>query len=200
MQWFSDLWASENVKARSWSNKMSALSRMLHGVPAFFSPRPMPPINTTAERPEDVGYYDAAPLKATLERLVDFDLINQKAIQFSIGVAHVRTGAPVTFDNLDQKIAVEHVMASTCATAGICTDQSRWRILLGWRRGFQHTDAMCDRQLTRWQRTGFSSRPLGFEWRSVLLDIPSAYLRATEILQREPPQHFTRPISQDAGI
>jgi NTE family protein len=78
MQWLSDLWGGEDEQARSWANKMSAFSAMLHGVPNFFSPRPMPPINTSAKRPEDVGYYDAAPLKATLERLVDFDLINQR--------------------------------------------------------------------------------------------------------------------------
>ena len=199
MQWFSDLWGNENDQARSWANKMSTLSTMLHGAPNFFSPRPMPPINTTAKRPEDVGYYDNAPLKTTLERLVDFDLINRKTMQLSIGAANVRTGAPVTFDNLDEKITVEHVMASASLPPGFAPTRSRRRILLGRRRGFQHTDAMCDRQLTKPQRTCLPSRPLGFERRSAArytLCLPARDGDA----QREPPQHFARPVPQDAAV
>ena len=45
-----------------------------------------------------MSFYDVAPLKATLERLVDFDLINAGAMRFSVGAVNVRTGNFVYFD------------------------------------------------------------------------------------------------------
>jgi hypothetical protein len=36
--------------------------------------------------------YDTKPLKATLERLVDFDRINSGEMRFSVGAVNVRTG------------------------------------------------------------------------------------------------------------
>ena len=52
------------------------------------------------------------PLKATLERLVDFDLINSGATRFSVGAVDVRTGNFVYFDNVTHQICPEHVIAS----------------------------------------------------------------------------------------
>ena len=180
MQWFSDLWGSENDQARSWANKMSTLSTMLHGAPNFFSPRPMPPINTTAKRPEDVGYYDNAPLKTTLERLVDFDLINRKTMQLSIGAANVRNGAPVTFDNLDEKMTIEHVMASASLPPGFALTrvdgEYYWDGAVVSNTPMQCViDSSPSRselvfQVDLWDSSG-----------EVPLDIPSAYLRATEM-------------------
>ena len=180
MQWFSDLWAGENGQARSWANKLSALRAMLHGVPNFFSPRPMPPINTSAKRPEDVGYYDAAPLRTTLERLVDFDLINRKAVQLSIGAANVRTGSPVTFDNLDEKITLDHVLASASLPPGFAPTKVEgeyyWDGAVVSNTPMQCViDSSPSRselvfQVDLWDSSG-----------DVPLDIPSAYLRATEM-------------------
>ena len=38
---------------------------------------------------EATSYYDTAPLKATLERLVDFDRINAGEMRFSVGAVNV---------------------------------------------------------------------------------------------------------------
>ena len=52
-------------------------------------------------------------MKATLERLVDFDLINTGSTRFSVGAVNVRTGNFVYFDNTTHcDIGPEHVMAS----------------------------------------------------------------------------------------
>ncbi|MGL1733486.1 patatin-like phospholipase family protein, partial [Vibrio parahaemolyticus] len=59
-----------------------------------------------------ISYYDTAPLRSTLERLVDFDRINSKAMRFSVGAVQVRTGNTVYFDNHHQRIGPEHIMAS----------------------------------------------------------------------------------------
>jgi NTE family protein len=91
---------------------------MFHGAPDFFTPRPFPPISSTAERPDLVSYYDASPLKATLGRLVDFDLINAKPLRFSVGATNVSTGAPVYFDNMQRPITSAHVVASASLPPG----------------------------------------------------------------------------------
>jgi NTE family protein len=56
--------------------------------------------------------YDPAPLRATLERMVDFDLINSKKVRLSVGAVNVRTGNSECFDNFDRVIGPEHIMAS----------------------------------------------------------------------------------------
>jgi NTE family protein len=181
--WFSGFWWngwSGNEQARYGANRMSAFATMLHGVPGFFSPRPAPPINSVAKHPEGVSYYDTAPLKATLARLVDFDLINRKSMQFGVGAANVRTGAPVYFDNLEQVIALEHVMASASLPPGFPPTKIGGEYY--WDGGVvSNTPMQCviDSsprysglvfQVDLWDSNG-----------EVPLDIPSANLRATEI-------------------
>ena len=56
--------------------------------------------------------YDVAPLKATLERLVDFDRINGGEMRFSVGAVNVRTGNFTYFDTNTHRIGPSHVMAS----------------------------------------------------------------------------------------
>ncbi|MGH6811282.1 MAG: hypothetical protein ACREDM_02740 [Methylocella sp.] len=53
-------------------------------------------------------------MKATLERLVDFDLINAGSPHLSLGAVNVRTGNFVYFDNANCDIGPEHVMPSDC--------------------------------------------------------------------------------------
>ena len=71
-----------------------------------------PPFLYPNGAPEALSYYDLAPLRATLERLVDFDLINAGAMRFSVGAVNVRTGNFVYFDSTSHQIGPEHVMAS----------------------------------------------------------------------------------------
>jgi NTE family protein len=62
--------------------------------------------------------YDSARLKATLERLVDFDRINAAEKRFSVGAVNVGTGDFVYFDNTTDTIRAEHVMASGALPPG----------------------------------------------------------------------------------
>ena len=39
-----------------------------------------------------MSHYDVTPLKDTLKRLVDFDLINAGTTRFSVGAVNIRTG------------------------------------------------------------------------------------------------------------
>jgi NTE family protein len=78
-------------------NQLSSLGVLIGGAPGFFQPRIPPPFLYPNGSPEALSYYDVAPLRATLERLVDFDLINAGAMRFSVGAVNVRTGNFVYF-------------------------------------------------------------------------------------------------------
>jgi NTE family protein len=93
-------------------NQTRALGILLFGAPHFFGPRMLPPLWWQSERPDSVSYYDVAPLKATLERLVDFDRINEGNMRLSVGAVNVRTGNFTYFDSKTQRIGPAHVMAS----------------------------------------------------------------------------------------
>ena len=54
----------------------------------------------------------------TLERLIDFDRINSGETRLGLGAVNVRTGNYVYFDNKEQTIGVEHVMASGALPPG----------------------------------------------------------------------------------
>jgi NTE family protein len=100
-------------------NQVRSLGILLGGAPGFFKPRVPPPFLYPNGSPEALSYYDAAPLKATLERLVDFDLINVGVMRFSVGAVNVRTGNFVYFDSTTFQICPEHVMASASLPPGL---------------------------------------------------------------------------------
>jgi NTE family protein len=104
---------------RSVVNQIRSLGILLGGAPGFFQPRVPPPFLYPNGSPEALSYYDAAPLKATLESLVDFDLINDGRMRFSVGAVNVRTGNFVCFDSTTHQIGPEHVMASGSLPPGL---------------------------------------------------------------------------------
>jgi NTE family protein len=93
-------------------NQVRAFGTLVAGAPGFFTPRLPPPYLHPPGSPEAISYYDITPLKATLERLVDFDRINRGGMRFSVGAVNVRSGNFVYFDNMTHRIGPEHVMAS----------------------------------------------------------------------------------------
>jgi NTE family protein len=98
--------------ARGLANQTNAGLALAFGASGFFAPRLPIPWLQPAGTLEATSYYDSAPLGSTLERLVDFDRINDGAMRFSIGAVNVRTGNFVYFDNATHLIGPEHVMAS----------------------------------------------------------------------------------------
>ena len=110
-------------RARSLFNETSAALIATFGVPGFFTPRLPPAPMWPPGSPQSQSYYDTAPLKKTLERLVDFDRINDCNIRLSIGAVGVTSGNFKYFDNfefkkLGKKIGPEHVMASGALPPG----------------------------------------------------------------------------------
>jgi len=105
-------------QARSWFNEVSASFAAMFGLPGFFEPRIPPAITFPPGAPEALSVYKTSPLRQTLEELVDFDLINAKKVRLSLGAVNIRTGNFAYFDNHQQTIGPEHVMASGALPPG----------------------------------------------------------------------------------
>jgi NTE family protein len=99
-----------------WQQKASALTALLFGQPGFFIPRTL---QYWFSSDKFLSYYDTSALKKTLERLVDFDLINNASdMRLSIGAVNVRTGQFAYFDSANIPIGPEHIMASGALPPG----------------------------------------------------------------------------------
>jgi NTE family protein len=99
-------------------NQLHALGILLGGAPGFFSLRVPPPYFYPRGSPQATSWYDLTPLKATLERLVDFERINAGEPRFSVGAVNIRTGNFVYFDSTTDRIGPEQVMASGALPPG----------------------------------------------------------------------------------
>ncbi len=94
-------------------NPLRTMAAIMGGIPAFFKPNPfafMSPHSPLGV--EDAGYYSTAPLRATLDDLVDFDLINSGDCRLAVGAANVRTSEMHYFDSRDTRIDARHILAS----------------------------------------------------------------------------------------
>ncbi len=110
-------------RGRSLFNETSAAVIATFGVPGFFTPRVPPALWWPQGSPQSLSYYDTAPLHKTLERLVDFDRINDLKTRLSVGAVSVTTGNFKYFDNFEMKklgkrIGPEHIMASGALPPG----------------------------------------------------------------------------------
>ena len=99
-------------------NRLRAGATLLEGAPGFLTPRVPPPYLAAPGTAEATSWYDTAPLRSTLERLVDFDRINSGEMRFSVGSVNIRTGNFVYFDSTTHKIRPEHIMASGALPPG----------------------------------------------------------------------------------
>ena len=113
----------EGERNRAAFNEASAAIIATFGVPGFFTPRIPPAALWPHESPQSLSYYDTSPLKRTLERLVDFDRINDLKCRLSVGAVGVTTGNFRYFDNVEfrrqgKKIGPEHIMASGALPPG----------------------------------------------------------------------------------
>ena len=99
--------------ADAWATALSAGAALWQGQRGFFEPRTVPPWLLADGSDQATSFYDTAPLRATLERFVDFDLLNsRRSPRLVVGATDVDSGNFRYFDSRDARIGVEHVMAS----------------------------------------------------------------------------------------
>ncbi|WNO55103.1 patatin-like phospholipase family protein [Stakelama saccharophila] len=100
-------------------HEWSAGMVMATGVPGFFRPRPVPPAMALPGTPEALSFYDSSPLAATLDDLVDWDLLNDGPMRLSVGAVDIETGNFRYFDTSECRIDARHVMASGALPPGL---------------------------------------------------------------------------------
>ncbi|HVO88428.1 MAG TPA: patatin-like phospholipase family protein [Casimicrobiaceae bacterium] len=98
--------------ARVAFNEASVAGAVLFGQPNFWTPRIPNPALLPYVEPEQAGYCDPSPMRATLARLADFHLVNAKPVRLSLGATRLSTGELEFFDNFKRRIDIDHVLAS----------------------------------------------------------------------------------------
>jgi NTE family protein len=114
--WFAPLLRGDAT--RTALNQISALQAATFGAPSFFAPRLPGPWFHPPGSQEATSLYDTSPLLTTLERLVDFDRLNNDGMRLSVGAVNVRSGNFSYFDTTTHKIGPHHVMASGALPPG----------------------------------------------------------------------------------
>lgn len=86
---------------------------MGQGIPAFFEPNPAawwcPDVRVGIE---NAAFYRTAPLRTTLDTLVDFNYIKQGHLRLTVGAVNARSGAMRYFDSQKEDLTALHIMAS----------------------------------------------------------------------------------------
>jgi NTE family protein len=114
----TDSFTPKGDVARGFFNQMSAAYALINGAAGFFAPRRPAAWLHPSGALEATSFYETKLLKATLERLIDFDRINSGEMRFSVGAVNVCTGNFVYFDTTTHTIRPEHVIASGALPPG----------------------------------------------------------------------------------
>ena len=108
--------ASASSQLPDWfglGNTMANLTTVMRGIPNFFTPNLHALRGSTAELGvESAAYYSTAPLRATLNSLVDFDYLCECRTRMTVGAVNVCSGAMRYFDTRNEPLNADHVMAS----------------------------------------------------------------------------------------
>ncbi len=104
--------------SRKFINNLSAGSTLIKGVADFFVPRSPMPWLQKAGTLDATSYYNTQKFKATLERFVDFGLINANKMRLSVSAVNVRSGNYIYFDTTTHVIGPLHIMASGAMPPG----------------------------------------------------------------------------------
>lgn len=102
-------------------NETRATMTALFGAPGFFRPRlpdMFPAMPGLPGLMPQTSWHDTAPLRATLEELVDWDYLNREGPRLTVGAVDVESGNFIRFDSHDEPLSVDHIMASGALPPG----------------------------------------------------------------------------------
>jgi NTE family protein len=104
---------------REMLHEMAAATVAMTGVPGFFRPRLLSPYLAPPGSDGATSFYSSAPLRETLDELVDWDLLNTGPMRISVGAVEVESGNFRYFDNRTDRIDARHIMASGALPPGL---------------------------------------------------------------------------------
>lgn len=111
---------------RSWA----AAGTFAAGRPDLFVPRHLlGPWWNPFGNPEPSSLYDTTPLLGTLERLIDFELLNRGMPRFSVTAVDIETGEDVAFDTRAHRIGSLHLRASSALLPAFSPVEVEGRLL-----------------------------------------------------------------------
>ena len=97
--------------ARGWLDAWEAWRALVEGQRGFYAPRAwFEPF--MAPGPGTASWYDTRPMLETLDRLVDFDRLNDGGMRVCVGAVDVASGNLVYFDNAQMRLDARHILAS----------------------------------------------------------------------------------------
>jgi len=110
---YQPFFAPGGENARSFLNQVSASISTFAGVPGFLKPHYISPFFMPSGSPDATSYYDTSEFKGTLEKFIDFDVLNNGSVRYTTSAVNVRSGNYTIFENTGgQRIGPQHVMAS----------------------------------------------------------------------------------------
>jgi NTE family protein len=92
---------------------LGTMTTVMRGIPSFFTPNLAAWRGTRAEATvEQASYYSTAPLRETLNGLVDWEYLCDCRTRLTVGAVNVCSGQMRYFDSRNEPLGVDHVMAS----------------------------------------------------------------------------------------
>ena len=95
------------------SGLLGTMATVMRGIPSFFTPNFS--VWQGARAPlgvESASYYSTAPLRDTLERLIDWEYLCDCRTRLTVGAVNACSGRMRYFDTREERLGVDHVMAS----------------------------------------------------------------------------------------
>jgi len=100
-------------------HEWSAAFVAMAGVPGFFGPRFVPPFFAEPGSCGALSFYDSSMLAETLDRLIDWELLNDGPVHISVGAVEVESGNFHYFSNRKERLDSRHIMASGALPPGL---------------------------------------------------------------------------------
>ena len=92
---------------------LTNMHTVIHGIPGFFVPNPLALLGQNAKLGiERAAYYSTAPLRETLNALIDFDYLQAQSTRLTVGAVNANSGEMRYFDSKHELLGVDHIMAS----------------------------------------------------------------------------------------
>ena len=102
-------------------NEARASMTTIFGAPGFFRPKLPDMFAALPGLPglmRQTSWHDTAPLRETLNRLIDWDYLNSQGPRLTVGAVNVETGNFIRFDSHETRLGVDHIMASGALPPG----------------------------------------------------------------------------------